>query len=123
MDALLPRLGSGADEIPPAVLALFEYLDENDAICAALLGPHGDPAFVVRLQRVIAARCMGYLAPGGSTAQQRYLTAFAVRGCFGAIEQWLQQGKPESTARMAQITWQGIRAVERLIAAPQPPEE
>ena len=80
MDALLPRLGSGADEIPPAVLALFEYLDENDAICAALLGPHGDPAFVVRLQRVIAARCMGYLAPGGSTAQQRYLTAFAVRG-------------------------------------------
>ena len=49
---------------PAALLALFTYLDEHDAICTALLGHNGDPAFVQRLQTVIAARCTGYLAPG-----------------------------------------------------------
>lgn len=115
MDALLPRLDS--DDTPTALYALFEYLDQNDAICTALLGPNGDPAFVQRMQTVISQRCMGYMAPQGGTARQRYLTAFAVQGCFGAIAQWLQQGKPEPTQEMAATAWQGIRAVQRQIAA------
>lgn len=115
MDALLPRLDS--DTTPKALLALFEYLDQNDAICAALLGPNGDPAFVQRLQTVISERCLGYMAPDGGTARQHYLTSFAVQGCFGAIGLWLQKQKPESVEQMAEITWQGIRAVQRQIAA------
>ena len=115
MDALLPRLDS--DTTPKALLALFEYLDQNDAICAALLGPNGDPAFVQRLQTVISERCLGYMAPDGGTARQHYLTSFAVQGCFGAIALWLQKNKPESVEQMAAITWQGIRAVQRQIAA------
>lgn len=108
MDALLPRLGR--QEVPAALYALFEYLDEHDAICNALLGPNGDPAFVQRLQMVIAARYTGYLAPDGGDARQRYLTDFAVQGCFGVIARWLQNGKPESTGQMAAITWQCICA-------------
>ena len=115
MDALLPRLDS--DTAPGALLALFEYLDQNDAICTALLGPNGDPAFVQRLQTVISERCLGYMAPDGGTARQHYLTAFAVQGCFGAIALWLQKNKPESVEQMAAISWQGIRAVQRQIAA------
>ncbi len=117
MDALLPRLNGESEEMPGALLALFEYLDEHDAVCTALLGDNGDPAFSRRLQEVIAERCIGYLAPGGGTFRQRYLTAFAVEGCFGAIAQWLQRGKQESAAEMADVTWLGIRTIQRQIIA------
>lgn len=40
-----------------------------------------------------------------------------MQGCFGAIALWLQKNKPESVEQMAAITWQGIRAVQRQIAA------
>ena len=100
MDALLPRLNGESEEMP-----------------TALLGDNGDPAFSRRLQEVIAERCIGYLAPGGGTFRQRYLTAFAVEGCFGAIAQWLQRGKQESAAEMADVTWLGIRTIQRQIIA------
>lgn len=120
MDALLPRLDR--QEVPAALQALFEYLDEHDAICSALLGTNGDPAFVQRLQKVIAARCTGYLAPAGDDPRQHYRTAFAVRGCFGIISRWLQAGKPESAAEMAAVTWQCIRATlpDGAVPAPAP---
>ena len=114
---LLPRLNGESEEMPTALLALFEYLDEHDAVCTALLGDNSDPAFSRRLQEVIAERCIGYLAPGGGTFRQRYLTAFAVEGCFGAIAQWLQRGKQESAAEMADVTWLGIRTIQRQIIA------
>lgn len=103
MDELLPRLGR--QEVP-----------------TALLGPNGDPAFVQRLQTVIAARCTGYLAPAGGDARQHYLTAFAVQGCFGVISRWLQNGKPESTEEMAAVTWRCIRAALQE-KPPEPPEK
>lgn len=120
MDELLPRLGR--QEVPTALLALFTYLDEHHAICTALLGPNGDPAFVQRLQTVIAARCTGYLAPAGGDARQHYLTAFAVQGCFGVISRWLQNGKPESTEEMAAVTWRCICAALQE-KPPEPPEK
>ena len=122
MDALLPRLNGESEEMPTALLALFTYLDEHHAICTALLGPNGDPAFVQRLQTVIAARCTGYLAPAGGDARQHYLTAFAVQGSFGVISRWLQNGKPESTEEMAAVTWRCIRAALQE-KPPEPPEK
>ena len=120
MDALLPRLQAPGEQPPKAVQALFEYLDRNDAICTALLGPNGDPAFSGRLQQVVADRYLRVLAPGGSTERQRYLAAFAVQGCFGVVERWLRQGKPQTAQEMAVVTWQGIRSIEQLMRPAAP---
>lgn len=112
MDALLPQLDQEAP--PHALQVLFEYLDENDGICSALLGPNGDPAFVQRLEALISQRCMGYIAPeGAGTFRQKYLTSFAVHGCFGTIAAWLYGGKQQTAGEMAQITWQAIYAVRQ----------
>ena len=97
---------------------LFRSLDENDGICSVLLGTNGDTAFVHRLKGVIEESCLGYLRPREKETQlQRYMVAFAVQGCFGNIDLWLQNGKPETVDEMADITWQAVRAV-RAAAAP-----
>ncbi len=106
------------DSTPEALRALFSYLDENDGICSVLLGTNGDTAFVHRLKGVIEESCLGYLRPREKETQlQRYMVAFAVQGCFGNIDLWLQNGKPETVDEMADITWQAVRAV-RAAAAP-----
>ena len=116
MDDILPRLEE--DSTPEALRALFSYLDENDGICSVLLGTNGDTAFVHRLKGVIEESCLGYLRPREKETQlQRYMVAFAVQGCFGNIDLWLQNGKPETVDEMADITWQAVRAV-RAAAAP-----
>lgn len=116
MDDILPRLNE--DSTPESLCMLYRYLDENDGICSALLGPNGDPAFRRRLQTLIEERCVGYIAPQESaTPNQRYMVAFAVQGCFGNIEAWLQRGKPESAAEMAHTTWTAVRAVKQAAAS------
>ena len=104
MDDILPRLEE--DSTPEALRALFSYLDENDGICSVLLGTNGDTAFVHRLKGVIEESCLGYLRPREKETQlQRYMVAFAVQGCFGNIDLWLQNGKPETVDEMADITF------------------
>ena len=77
-----------------------------------------EAAFVHRLKGVIEESCLGYLRPREKETQlQRYMVAFAVQGCFGNIDLWLQNGKPETVDEMADITWQAVRAV-RAAAAP-----
>ncbi|MEE0801192.1 MAG: TetR/AcrR family transcriptional regulator [Gemmiger sp.] len=111
MDDILPRLDE--DSTPESLCMIYRYLDENDGICSALLGPNGDPAFRRRLQSVIAEHCVGYIAPSDSvTPAQRYMVAFAVQGCFGSIDVWLENGKPETPEKLADITWQAVRAVK-----------
>lgn len=115
MDEILPRLEENST--PEALRALFRYLDENDGICGALLGIHGDTDFAQRLKAVIEERCMGYLQPREPSAPfQHYMVAFAVQGCFGNIRLWLQSGKPESVACIADVTWQAVRAVRTAAA-------
>jgi len=119
MDDILPRLEE--NPTPESMRLLFRYVGENDGICTALLGENGDPAFSDRLKKVIEERCIGHLKRGQTlTPYQGYLIAFAVQGCFGSINLWLQNGKPETPDAMAEITWQAVRAVRD---AAQTPEE
>ena len=98
---------------------IYDLMDHvDDGICSVLLGTNGDTAFVHRLKGVIEESCLGYLRPREKETQlQRYMVAFAVQGCFGNIDLWLQNGKPETVDEMADITWQAVRAV-RAAAAP-----
>ena len=77
-----------------------------------------DDLFKTDLNSGYAIAVRGYLRPREKETQlQRYMVAFAVQGCFGNIDLWLQNGKPETVDEMADITWQAVRAV-RAAAAP-----
>lgn len=111
MDDLVPSLDQNA--LPPALPALFGYLNENDDICRALYGPYADPAFTARVKDLLARRCLGRMKPAGASRRQRYLMEFAVNGCFGIIQAWQAAGRDLPPAAAADITWQAIRAVHR----------
>lgn len=113
MCSLLPRMGQQSP--PEALEMLFRYLEDNKEVCSALYGPNGNPAFVRRVKAVIAQHTLAYLGQDESDARRRYLTDFAVDGCFGTVMSWFNCGRQPPPAQMAGITWEAIRAVEQLL--------
>lgn len=110
MGVLLPGLDS--DVPPEALRTLFHYLNDNEALCTALMSPNGDPVFVHRIREMLERRCIGHFTePGCETPRQLYLTSFAVNGCVGSIEAWLLNGRKESPDRMAAMLWDAVRAI------------
>lgn len=113
MDALVPSISQ--EDVPPALVTLFEYLNENRDVCSALYGKTWESEFTRSAKDVIARRCLGQLIPEGATPRQQYLLAFAINGCFGCIAAWQQQGYQPAPQEMAAVTWQAIRAVKELL--------
>ena len=110
MGAILPSMDSQAP--PEAPLTLFVYLNEHGALCGALMGQNGDAAFVRRICDLLEKRVIGhFVEPGQETPRQRYLTSFAVNGCVGSIEAWLQNGRTQSPEEMSAMTWDAVRAI------------
>ena len=111
--------GLDGAEPPPALEALFNFLCQNEALCSALLGPHGDPQFSQRLKETIERQVVGHFAAEGEeTARQRYLAGFAVNGCMGSVERWLQEGHQADPREMAVLTWQAIHAIRAIAQLP-----
>lgn len=110
MGAILPSMQS--QDPPEALRTLFAYLNDNDALCGALMGKNGDAAFVLRIRELLEQRVIGhFVEPGQETPRQRYLTSFAVNGCVGSIESWLQNGRQQPPEEMAAMTWDAVRAI------------
>ena len=113
MGAILPSMDSQAP--PEALLTLFVYLNEHEALCGALMGQNGDAAFVRRICDLLEKRVIGhFVEPGQETPRQRYLTSFAVNGCVGSIEAWLQNGRKQMPDEMADMTWDAVRAIRAI---------
>lgn len=114
MDNLLPRMRQ--DSPPESLGALFDYLEENHEMCSALYGPHGDPEFWRQIKELIARRCLERLpASTGDPNRRRYLMAFAVDGCLGAITAWFAAQRRPEPEKMRDITWEAIHAVQQLL--------
>ena len=114
MDNLIPNISR--EDVPPALTALFSYMNDNPEVCHAFYGKNWESDFTRNAKELIAHRCLGQLqANGGGTQRQQYLLAFAVNGCFGSIVAWQDAGCQPPPEEMAAITWQAIRAVKELL--------
>ena len=114
MDNLIPNISR--EDVPPALTALFSYMNDNPEVCHAFYGKNWESDFTRNAKDLIARRCLGQLqANGGGTQRQQYLLAFAVNGCFGSIVAWQDAGCQPPPEEMAAITWQAIRAVKALL--------
>ena len=114
MDNLIPNISR--EDVPPALTALFSYMNDNPEVCHAFYGKNWESDFTRNAKELIARRCLGQLqANGGGTQRQQYLLAFAVNGCFGSIVAWQDAGCQPPPEEMAAITWQAIRAVKDLL--------
>ena len=101
MDNLIPNISR--EDVPPALTALFSYMNDNPEVCHAFYGKNWESDFTRNAQELIARRCFGQLL------------AFAVNGCFGSIVAWQDAGCQPPPEEMAAITWQAIRAVKVLL--------
>ncbi|MDD4851137.1 MAG: TetR/AcrR family transcriptional regulator [Gemmiger sp.] len=107
--------GLDGEAPPPALEALFCFLQNNEALCSALIGPNGDPQFVQRLKETISRQVVGHFEhPSQTGPRAAYLAGFAVNGCLGSVEKWLQDGRQCPPPEMARLTWHAIRAVRSL---------
>lgn len=95
---------------------LYQFLEENSEICAALLSPNGDIAFVAKLQEYVQNSCLQEWLdaqqnhPDAVEQEQFHLqTAFIVSGCVGLCRTWLHRTpNPFTATEMTAFTEQLI---------------
>ena len=95
---------------------LYQFLEENNEICAALLSPNGDIAFVAKLQEYVQNSCLQEWLDAQQNhpvaveqVQFHLQTAFIVSGCVGLCRTWLHRTpNPFTATEMAAFTEQLI---------------
>ncbi len=105
IEQAIATLSEGTDGFS-AIEAAFSILEENRDICRALVGPHGDLAFVHRIESVLRAHLLPMLEAHFPSAGEdlRYALAFCLHGSFGLIKTWLLESGEESPGHMAELT-------------------
>ena len=96
-----------ADKKPlPILNDIFRYFNENADMAIALIGPHGDHAFVSRLQNVVKEKCFHDIVKVYNTESTKnfdYFYDFIVYGCIGLFKCWLESGRKETPEEMAAL--------------------
>ena len=84
-------------------------------ICAALLGPHGDMAFLLQIEAILSRYSLQVLADAypDRRADLDSGYSFCLSGCVGLIKNWLQAEEPAPPDVMAQRTYRLIHNAMR----------
>ena len=104
--ALAPLLAQGKEEVSPLEIAksIFQCLQENGDICAVILGPYGDKAFVAKVIGIGEERYLEVYSAAFPQASRRQLSlfyTFASAGCIGILEKWFKGGMAEDAEELA----------------------
>ena len=97
---------ASTDKAQAFLVHIFSYLEENREICNALLGPHGDMAFVEQTEKLVAETVFESLANQfpKTTPDMKYTYSFCLTGLVGMLKSWLSAKEPESPQYMADLT-------------------
>ncbi len=97
---------TSTDKAQSFLVHIFTYLEENREICKALLGPHGDMAFVEQTEKLVAETVFESLANQfpKTTPDLLYTYSFCLTGLVGMLKSWLSAESPESPQYMADLT-------------------
>ncbi len=90
----------------PYIAAMFQYFWDNQALCKMLLGPYGDMAFVEKVKKMIEEKCFNTImeaCPESEYQNYRYFTTYAVSGCMGLLQSWINSGMQVSPQELAQV--------------------
>jgi|ADurb_Val_03_Slu_FD_contig_41_1157188_length_886_multi_3_in_0_out_0_1 AcrR family transcriptional regulator len=90
----------------PYISAMFQYIADNQTFCKMLLGPYGDMAFVEKLKTLVKEKCLRSLMetwPASETQRYEYFASYAVAGCIGLLQTWMDTGMKESPQELAKV--------------------
>ena len=97
---------TSTDKAQSFLVHIFTYLEENREICKALLGPHGDMAFVEQTEKLVAETVFESLTNQfpKTTPDLLYTYSFCLTGLVGMLKSWVSAESPESPQYMADLT-------------------
>ena len=104
---------------------VFSILYDNREICAALVGPNGDMAFLHRIEQMMEENVLQKLREDFPERRSSidYGFAFCTTGAVGLIKHWLAGGCAEPPREMARLTHRMIRNMMTHGLAQPVPEE
>ena len=98
---------------------LFRILAANKDICAALMGPNGDMAFVEKIEKLVEDAVLPELFTmfPQNVNDIKYAYAFCINGCVGMIKCWLTGDSDDTPEHMAYLPHNIISEAPRNFAA------
>lgn len=84
-----------------ALQEIFAFLERHKDFARAIMGPHGDLAFVNRMKNLIKERIYNILDIRQINQNPEYTEAFIISGCIGVIETWLNHPAPKPPEEIA----------------------
>ncbi len=119
VDNYVPQKDSRS--LTPALVAIYELLQENAKLSLCLLSRNGDAAFVDTLKKVMHEKFfIGSCTVFGitDTTAFSYFYEFVISGCVGIFRTWLENGMKETPEEMAALTrkfiLKGLAAVRKI---------
>ena len=94
---------------------MFRVLAANREIGCALVGPHGDIAFVSRIENFLeqySRHVRGDMLPE-QLAEMKYFYSFCWNGCLGFVKTWLEEGEDKSPEDAAKLMFQMVTSSMR----------
>ncbi|MBQ1994320.1 MAG: TetR/AcrR family transcriptional regulator [Lachnospiraceae bacterium] len=91
----------------PLLSEIFSCFSMNFELTSILLGPHGDPAFVEKLKKLLKKNCEArwkFLFPAAIADYYAYFSSFVTEGYFGLIKHWIQSGMKETPKELVLIS-------------------
>jgi AcrR family transcriptional regulator len=85
---------------------IFQYVADNQVFCKMLLGPNGDLAFVEKLKKLVEDKCFHSLmemCPKNELQNYQYFATYAISGCIGLLQTWLNDGMKVSPQELALV--------------------
>ena len=95
-------------ETSPIAVATLTYIGQNRTFMKALLGPHGNIAFQLRLKdfiwkAIFANDAHPFIKKNKLLVPGQYLASYIASAHIGVIQQWLMDGTRETPEEMANI--------------------
>ncbi|MEN6460865.1 MAG: TetR/AcrR family transcriptional regulator [Syntrophomonas sp.] len=104
----------------PYITEMFQYVADNEVLCKMLLGPYGDMAFVEKLKKLVEEKCFNSLmegCPENELQHYKYFTTYAVSGCVGLLQAWMNDGMKVSPQELSLVAvgmiQNGVEFLER----------
>ena len=96
-----------SDSVLQFIVQFFSIMDNDRDLCLALLGPHGDMAFVEQIENLLAETFLKRLPEKlpKNDPNIKYPYAFILNGCVGLIRTWLSCPVKESPDQVARLTY------------------
>lgn len=99
---------SNMDNGYPYLVKLFTMLDNNLALCKALCGPHGDMAFITKIEEYIAQSASQHLSKMfmiDIETDLKYIHSYCISGCVGIVKKWILESSDDTPEHIAKITY------------------